>query len=74
MNIEFLFDDITTEEYKFARYFGMYCNDIDLYDLNIVDGSYSKETGVTTLTTRVSGINDIIDLSDDGFYYIKDKF
>lgn len=74
MNIEFLFDDITTEEYKFARYFGMYCNDIDLYDLNIVDGSYSKETGVTTLTTRVSGINDIIDLSDDGFYYIKDKY
>lgn len=74
MNIEFLFDDITTEEYKFARYFGMYCNDIDLYDLNITDGSYSKETGVTTLTTRVSGINDIIDLSDDGFYYIKDKY
>lgn len=74
MNIEFLFDDITTEEYKFARYFGMYCNDIDLYNLNIVDGSYSKETGVTTLTTRVSGINDIIELSDDGFYYIKDKY
>ena len=73
MNIEFLFDDITTEEYKFARYFGMYCNDIDLYDLNIVDGSYSKETGVTTLTTRVNSIDDIIELKDDGFYYIKDK-
>ena len=73
MNIEFLFDDITTEEYKFARYFGMYCNDIDLYDLNIVDGSYSKETGATTLTTRVNSIDDIIELKDDGFYYIKDK-
>ena len=73
MNIEFLFDDITTEEYKFARYFGMYCNDIDLYDLNIVDGSYSKETGATTLTTRVNNIDDIIELKDDGFYYIKDK-
>ena len=73
MNIEFLFDDITTEEYKFARYFGMYCNDIDLYDLNIVDGSYSKETGATTLTTKVNSIDDIIELKDDGFYYIKDK-
>lgn len=73
MNIEFLFDDITTEEYKFARYFGMYCNDIDLYELNIVDGSYSKETGATTLTTRVNSIDDIIELKDDGFYYIKDK-
>ena len=73
MNIEFLFDDITTEEYKFARYFGMYCNDIDIYDLNIVDGSYSKETGATTLTTRVNNIDDIIELKDDGFYYIKDK-
>ena len=73
MNIEFLFDDITTEEYKFARYFGMYCNDIDLYNLNIVDGSYSKETGATTLTTRVNSIDDIIELKDDGFYYIKDK-
>lgn len=28
MNIEFLFDD--DEPYKFNRYFGLYCNDIDL--------------------------------------------
>lgn len=33
MNIEFLFDDETKEdEYKFCRYFGMYCNALDLYE------------------------------------------
>lgn len=32
INFEFLFDDNDTKDYRFSRYFGMYCNDIDLFD------------------------------------------
>lgn len=32
LNLEFLFDDNDTPNYKFARYFGLYCNDIDLFE------------------------------------------
>lgn len=32
LNLEFLFDDDDTPNYKFARYFGLYCNDIDLFE------------------------------------------
>lgn len=30
LNIEFLFNDTKSEEYKFSRYFGLYCNKIEL--------------------------------------------
>lgn len=30
LNLEFLFDDATANPYEFNRYFGVYCNDIDL--------------------------------------------
>ena len=29
INLEFIFDDKETNEYKFSRYFGLYCNDLD---------------------------------------------
>ena len=29
INLEFVFDDESTADYKFARYFGLYCNDLD---------------------------------------------
>ena len=32
INLEFLFDDSDTKDYRFARYFGLYCNDIDLFE------------------------------------------
>lgn len=35
INIEFLFDDPDTKDYEFARYFGLYCNDIDLFDFEM---------------------------------------
>lgn len=35
LNLEFLFDDNETGEYKFARYFGMYCDAIDEYEFRI---------------------------------------
>lgn len=34
INFEFIFDDNETDEYKFCRYFGFYCDDIDLYEFN----------------------------------------
>jgi len=37
INLEFLFDDNEIEEYRFARYFGMYCNDIDMYKCKLSD-------------------------------------
>lgn len=35
INLEFLFDDDTSETYTFNRYFGFYCNDIDLETFDI---------------------------------------
>ena len=72
LNIEFLFDDTDIKEYKFARYFGMYCNDIDLYDLSVGNCIYDKEKGKTTLVTGWNR-EDYITLSSNNFNYIKDK-
>lgn len=35
INMEFLFNDDTSETYEFNRYFGFYCNDIDLETFDI---------------------------------------
>lgn len=78
LNIEFLFDDKDIQEYKFARYFGMYCNDIDLYDVEVENCINTDEDGNKLTLLRVP-YNDenYIDFTDnnngDGFYYIKDK-
>ena len=73
MNIEFLFDDKEIGEYKFARYFGMYCNDIDLYDLDVKVGAstYDPDYDVTSLVTNEE---DGIVLPKYGLGYIKDKY
>lgn len=41
MNIEFLFSD-ETDNYKFCRYYGMYCNATDLYEVE-----YANKSDVT---------------------------
>lgn len=91
INFEFLFDDKETSEYEFARYFGMYCNDIDLYDLNVTGVQYydgerryesekewkklgGKKIKSSTLTLEWSDEDNEIQMSDNNFYYIKDKF
>lgn len=71
INLEFLFDDKNIEEFKFARYFGMYCNDIDLYDLNI-NGSINTAEGYTVLTSELG--DNIVSIEPGKFYYIKDKY
>lgn len=35
INLEFLFDDDTAEDFEFNRYFGFYCNQIDLAEFDI---------------------------------------
>lgn len=35
LNLEFLFNDDTSNPYEFNRYFGFYCNDIDLETIDI---------------------------------------
>jgi hypothetical protein len=45
LNIEFLFDDETSSPYEFNRYFGFYCNDIDLEEFEIdLDRMYSESS------------------------------
>ena len=72
INIEYLFDDNDTDEFTFSRYFGLYCNDIDLYDLDVAD-CISNEDGTTTVTTKF-GTEDAIYTSNKMMYYIKDKY
>lgn len=64
LNLEFLFDDNWTKEYEFARYFGIYCNAIDLYELevNSVDGN----------ELTINADEEMGNLND-AFYYIKDN-
>ena len=66
INLEFLFDDKQTKEYEFARYFGMYCNDVDLFDLDVAHIYGNK------ITTDGSVENTIL-TSSNGISYIKDK-
>ena len=73
INLEFLFDDNDIDEYRFARYFGMYCNDIDLYDLDVSNCVYDKEKRTTTVIAKY-GSEDAIETSTKQFYYIKDKY
>jgi hypothetical protein len=45
LNLEFLFNDDTSDLYTFNRYFGFYCNQIDLIDFDIdLAAMYSNKT------------------------------
>ena len=76
INFEFLFDDKEIGEYKFARYFGMYCNDIDLYNLDVSEMIHSENgTNIIENWENVEIDNDENNFktSENEFYYIKDK-
>lgn len=80
INFEFLFDDNDTKDYRFARYFGMYCNDIDLFDFEakyndgvvVVDNPESllKETIVSPIKKDI-GL--IFSKDEDLDSYVFDK-
>lgn len=74
LNLEFLFDDNETDEYKFARYFGMYCNTIDLYNCLIDGFTTTKKTNNTyNKISFVSGTEPDLTMKSNEFYYAKDK-
>lgn len=55
LNLEFLFNDTTSNEYEFNRYFGFYCNDIDLDDFEIdLQNLYESSIRIYTTTTTTS--------------------
>lgn len=75
INFEFLFDDKEIEEYKFARYFGMYCNDIDLFDIEVVDNisNFYESDRMNILMTKTQE-DTSFDVQEKAFYYVKDKY
>ena len=81
LNLEFLFDDNETEEYQFARYFGMYCNDITFNKCLVEGFGESQKIGNDLNTLMIfpdkEDANDQdkpeIDWNDNVFYYIKNK-
>ena len=76
LNIEFLFDDNEAQDFEFARYFGVYCNDIELTNISVRDLDPVNKNNIqyNSIYTEWEDLNlDSINMSDDSFYYIKDK-
>lgn len=71
INLEFLFDDTETDEYKFSRYFGMYCNDIDLYEFEISGFNDPMKVNGMILNNIIDAKK--FDMNNGTFYYAKDK-
>ncbi len=44
LNIEFLFDDVASEDYKFYRYFGLYVDDIDFAQFELKKENWTIST------------------------------
>jgi len=58
LNLEFLFDDVTSDEYEFNRYLGFYCNDIDLEEFEIdLDRLYAESAENVIAVESVSQLS-----------------
>jgi hypothetical protein len=61
LNLEFLFNDDTSNPYEFNRYFGFYCNDIDLETFEIdIQSMYDSKLNISNsidLTTGLAALN-----------------
>ena len=85
MNLEFLFDDYTAEDYKIYRYFGIYCDSVDegSFSVDNIDSkgfispdvnSYKSMYNITD--TSLSDIDMLLneeDLAMPTLNYVKDK-
>ena len=60
LNIEFLFDDDKSETYKFSRYFGLYCNKVEM-------GSFELDWDALRCDKYVHGGERVLE-SPDGVY------
>lgn len=57
-NLEFLFDDTTSDPYTFNRYIGFYCNDIDLEEFNIdLKAMYLSKAEPSNYPNLINGIS-----------------
>jgi len=58
INLEFLFNDDTSSPYEFNRYFGFYCNTIDLEEFDIdLDKMYESRIEIKSSVDSVSNIS-----------------
>jgi hypothetical protein len=61
LNLEFVFDDDTAEDFEFNRYFGVYCNRIELADFDLdLDATFDNPNDNNqALTIRYKNDDDI---------------
>ena len=62
LNLEFIFDDDTAEDFEFNRYFGVYCNRIDLAEFELdLDAVFDNPTdNDQALTVKYTNDEDIL--------------
>lgn len=65
INLEFLFDD-TSDDYKFGKYYGMYCDSFDLYENQYVNQDDVKNTSyVPKVLNSRKQIISLVELPED---------
>lgn len=72
INLEFLFDD-RCEEYTFGRYFGMYCNAIDLLEMDVNGFEKSVVSFDFGQLDRELEFKKLMESNKQSFFYMKDK-
>ncbi len=71
LNLEFLFDDPTAEEYSINRYFGMYVNEVEEGTFDISGEGFYKNTEktqlpkITTITEVSQDLNTPFEITND---------
>ena len=62
LNLEFLFNDDTSNPYEFNRYFGFYCNDIDLetFDLDLEAMFNTKAQAIDSIDSSAAISSSVI--------------
>ena len=62
INLEFVFDDDTAEDFEFNRYFGVYCNRIDLAEFELdLDATFQNPNdNQQSLTVKYTNDEDIV--------------
>jgi hypothetical protein len=62
LNLEFVFDDDTAEDFEFNRYFGVYCNRIDLAEFELdIDAVFDNPNdNQQSLTIKYTNDEDIV--------------
>ena len=74
LNMEFLFDDPTAEDYSINRYFGMYVNEIEEGQFDISgEGFYKGTSAEKTQQPTITNITEVSQLLNTPFEMTNDK-